>query len=528
MRAALVFSALAVPLLLVGLGGWFALAPSSQTVSEVEARALAPLPAFSVAELRAGRYTRDLELYVADHFPLRDRFVAFTFGLRARFGVRRASTVYASKGGALGGFEQPQDWRPVLAPLPDAAVVEDPFLDEPAGGVLPGEDGGADDASATTGDGGGSGMDGDGGAAEPGELVAALDDAKAGGDGGSFDEGGGPKGVDAGELEASDVVVAAIDDDDDAGVPDGPATERGGVLIQNGRGMMLLSATDATARAFAKVLASYGAAFPKARVYAVMVPGAGAFYLPPSHRDRSADERHNLEVIRAALPLSVRWVDVVGALAAHADEPIYYRTDHHWTALGAYYGYRAMVEAAGLTPLAHDDFEWRRADKPTLGSLFRMTQDPVLRRTPDVTEYPLPPVEYQSVSYVGARYDVPQRRRFIDESESGYLVFMGGDAALMAAKTKVKNGRRALLVKNSFGNPLGPMLLPHFEQVVVVDYRLYFDTVAALVKRFRITDVFVQNASLTANDPYHRGRLKLALSTTVTFTDGGVVFGRAR
>ena len=70
------------------------------------------------------------------------------------------------------------------------------------------------------------------------------------------------------------------------------------------------------------------------------------------------------------------------------------------------------------------------------------------------------------------------------------------------------------------------MLLPHFEQVVVADYRMYFGTVASLVKRFHITDVFVQNATLTANDPYHRGRLKLALFTTVTFTDGGVVFGR--
>ena len=89
-------------------------------------------------------------------------------------------------------------------------------------------------------------------------------------------------------------------------------------------------------------------------------------------------------------------------------------------------------------------------------------------------------------------------------------------------------GRRALLVKNSFGNPLGPLLLPHFEQVLVVDYRMYFDTIAALVKRFRITDVFVQNATLTANDPYHAGRLKLALFTTVTFADGGVVFGHAR
>lgn len=483
MRPSLVFSAVAVPVLLVGLGVWFFVAPSRAEVSQVEARALAKLPVFSFEALRSGRYAKDLDLYVADHFPLREAFVSFTFGLRARFGVRRESTVYKAKGGALGGFEQ-QDWAPVVE-VADAAVEVDPFAEEDAGAPDAGlEDGGADD------DAGVSGEDDDAGV-----LVAEVED-------------------DAG-VEDEAVQVAS--------------TEAGGVLIHKGRGMMLLDATDETATKFAKVLAAYGAAFPRSRVYAVMVPGAGAFYLPPSQKQRSADELHNLAVIRDALPPSVTWVDVAAALAPHTSEPIYYRTDHHWTGLGAYYAYRAMLEAAGLEPLPREAFEWKTLPTPTLGSLFRMTQDLQLERAPDVTEYPVPQVEYQSVSYVGAKYDVPQKRRFLDEKAEGYLVYMGGDAALMAAKPKgVKNGRRALLVKNSFGNPLGPLLLPHFEQVVVVDYRMYFGTVASLVKRFRITDVFVQNATLTANDPYHRGRLKLALFTSVTFTDGGVVFGRDR
>lgn len=463
MRPSLAFSALVVPVLLGVFGVWFFVSPEQKTVSQVEARALAKLPAFSFTELREGRYTHDLDLYVADHFPLRESFVSFTFGLRARFGLRRESTVYASKGGALGGMEDPNAWQPSAVEVPDAAVEVDPLLEEDAGADEP------DDA---------------------GLFVVAEEDA------------------------GIEMLVEA------------PATEKGGVLIQNGRGLMLLSATDDTARGFAKVLASYGQAFPKARVYAVMVPGAGAFYLPASHRDRSADELHNLEVMRESLPPSVKWVDVAGALGQHTDEALYYRTDHHWTARGAWYGYRAMMQAAEFEPLPWEAFSFKPMPTPTLGSLFRMTQDPQLERTPDVTEFPTPPVEYQSVAYVGAKYDVPQKRRFIDEKAEGYLVFLGGDTALMAAKTNVKNGRRALLVKNSFGNPLGPMLLPHFEQVVVADYRMYFGTVASLVKRFRITDVFVQNATLTANDPYHRGRLKLALFTTVTFTDGGVVFGR--
>lgn len=465
MRAALVFSAVAVPLLLSALGVAFFALPTLER-SELEGRALAQLPAFTPDSLWEGRYTRELELFVADRFPLREGFVRFTFSLKAHLGLRREATVYTTAGGALGGMERPQDWRPPTE-APDAGEPE-------------------------------------------------LEDA-----GEPFVE----EALDAGETDVEVVLVEEPDAGDDTPVGS-EATERGGVLIHQGRGLMLLSATDETARQFAKVLAAYGAAFPKARVYAVMVPGAGAFYLPGTHRDRSADERHNLEVMREALPPTVRWVDVLGALEPHVDEPIYYRTDHHWTGLGAYYGSRAMLEAAGLEQLPRDAFEWRTNSHPTLGSLFRMTQDAQLERTPDVTEYPVPPVKVTSVSLSGAAYDVPRRRPLLDEGARGYLVYLGGDAPLLVAKTPVKNGRRALLVKNSFGNPLGPLLAPHFEQVVVVDYRLYFGTIASLVKRFRITDVFVQNATLTANDPYHRGRLKLALFTTVTFTDGGVVLGR--
>ncbi len=456
MRPSQLLSVLVLPVLLTALGVAFFVVPAQQ-VSEVEARSLAPWPAWSFSALRDGSWTRDVELYVADHFPAREAFVGFTFALRANFGVHRGSTVYQGKGGALGGFDNPQlDERPASAA--DAGERFDPF---------------AEDA---------------------GEADAGQDED-----------------TDAGLVDDAPL---------DAGPP--PAvTVEGGVLIVDGRGMMLLSATDETARAFAQVLNLYGARLKGPRVYAVMVPGAGAFYLPKTEKTRGADELHNLEVMRGALSERVTWVDVAGELGRHTAENLYYRTDHHWTGRGAYYGYRAIAQAAGFMPLELDDLTWRTAAKPTLGSLFRITQDPVLERAPDVTEYPAAPVRYQSVSYVGEHFETPVRRPFVDEHGKGYLVYLGGDVGLMAARSTSKNGRRALLVKNSFGNPLAPLLLPHFEQVIVVDYRMYFETVKDLVARFRITDVFVQNATLTANDWHHQRRLREVLATPGTPPDAG-------
>ncbi|HBA46694.1 MAG TPA: hypothetical protein DCZ91_02610, partial [Lachnospiraceae bacterium] len=51
---------------------------------------------------------------------------------------------------------------------------------------------------------------------------------------------------------------------------------------------------------------------------------------------------------KAALQLgSEHYIDVYSALRRHAAEEIYYRTDHHWTTLGAWYGYLAWAESLG-------------------------------------------------------------------------------------------------------------------------------------------------------------------------------------
>ena len=44
-------------------------------------------------------------------------------------------------------------------------------------------------------------------------------------------------------------------------------------------------------------------------------------------------------------------VDVADTLSAHSGENIYYRTDHHWTSLGAYYAYCAW---RGVQPNAEE------------------------------------------------------------------------------------------------------------------------------------------------------------------------------
>lgn len=63
-------------------------------------------------------------------------------------------------------------------------------------------------------------------------------------------------------------------------------------------------------------------------------------------------------------------IDFSAALTAHADEPIFYRTDHHWTSLGAFYGANALLEVLGRESLKQESFTPEIASTSFVGTLY--------------------------------------------------------------------------------------------------------------------------------------------------------------
>ena len=88
------------------------------------------------------------------------------------------------------------------------------------------------------------------------------------------------------------------------------------------------------------------------KVDVLLAPAASVIY--PENVPANApllDEDAYLDQLSAAVQAAGgRFVDVRQTLAEHKDEYIYYRTDHHWTSLGAYYAYQQLCGTLGLTP----------------------------------------------------------------------------------------------------------------------------------------------------------------------------------
>jgi hypothetical protein len=239
----------------------------------------------------------------------------------------------------------------------------------------------------------------------------------------------------------------------------------------------------------------------------VIVPTAQTFYLPESYPGRVRHEPPNISATYAMLDPTVKTVDVVGALTGHADEYIYFRTDHHWTGLGAYYAYAEFARRAGFEPVPLDSME-KHTIAPYRGSLYSYTRDEKLRGRPDQVEYWPPPVEaaVQRLTSDGRRTAYSDSA-LLRENSKGYGVFLGGDHPLMVARTPNQTGRRALLIKNSYGNPFAVYLVAHFDEVVIVDYRKFDGSVLALIEKHQITDLIFINGAITANAKYHIARL---------------------
>ena len=195
----------------------------------------------------------------------------------------------------------------------------------------------------------------------------------------------------------------------------------------------------------------------------------------------AADYTAILQVLTDA---GVDAVNVWSTLAAHSGENIYYRTDHHWTSLGAYYAYCA----------------WRDIE-PTAGE---WTQEVLCDNFHGTTwnKVPLPSVPAEeitawykhinrSVSYNNGQYETDSiyERKYLSGSDQ-YAVFLNSNQAQTVIEGSGKNGK-LLLIKDSYGNTFSQFPVEDYAEVHVLDLRFFKGDVVEYAKENGITDTLV-------------------------------------
>jgi len=167
-------------------------------------------------------------------------------------------------------------------------------------------------------------------------------------------------------------------------------------------------------------------------------------------------------------------VDTASALIPHNNEYIYFRTDHHWTALGAYYSYAAVCEAIGMEPVDIDSLEvWNQGTFK--GSLYGRASRPHTL-TPDTVDayWPIGDIKHYRYtaemicSEIPVLADMTQR-----EANAKYLVFGTDNPLAHLQNDSLPDAPNILVIKDSFGNSFAPFLTQNFHNVYSVDYRKF-------------------------------------------------------
>lgn len=256
-------------------------------------------------------------------------------------------------------------------------------------------------------------------------------------------------------------------------------TAVGTIIINGNRAMDIPTADNDIIRSYAAAVNRIAEKAGKdVRVFSLVTPNAGQFYSPESMHTGEHDQKTMIDLCHSALSGQVTPVDAYSAMAAHADEYLYFRTDHHWTQKGAYYAYTAFCKAAGFPCAPLDSYESGEY-RNFVGSMYNYTsgyaQSEALKNQPDTLTYYLPRVETHARYYLDATMSEHYTIATVDtnlreEVTNKYLCFLCGDTPITVIDTAAEGGT-CLVLKESYGNALVPFLTEHYSRVITVDPR---------------------------------------------------------
>lgn len=184
------------------------------------------------------------------------------------------------------------------------------------------------------------------------------------------------------------------------------------------------------------------------------------------------------------------FLEVEEALFPHKEEYIYYKTDHHWTTLGAFYAYEYWINSIGMIPLSREDFEENIVSNNFFGTTYskiniKLEADSIILFEKK-EKIPYEVIYNMGEQITDTLFDLEQL-----EGKDKYSVFLKGNQPIVQVNTTIKNGRKLLIIKDSYANCFVPFAVNHFEQTHILDLRYVNIRADDYIKMYGITDVLI-------------------------------------
>lgn len=240
--------------------------------------------------------------------------------------------------------------------------------------------------------------------------------------------------------------------------------------------------------------------------YVMLVPTQAEIYRSDLPADApNPDQQAFIDYVYSSLADCIVPIDVYSTLSANNGSYIYYRTDHHWTSLGAFMGYTAAARKMGFTPLTEDDYDIEHAGRDFIGTFYsKVLYDGVERDILDIwhpSEGGAEPV-VEVTKEIGKEPEVHEGMYFREyfDIKDKYSTFFGTNQPIVTVKTG-HTGERLLIFKDSYAHSMVPFLTEHFSEITMVDMRYIQLPIGDVIDTARYDKVlFLYNVSTFMSD----------------------------
>jgi len=244
--------------------------------------------------------------------------------------------------------------------------------------------------------------------------------------------------------------------------------------------------------------------FGAEHVKVMLVPTASEVLLdklPPFAQ--GFDQNGLIDEVYGMLPEGTT-IDIREPLKQHADEYIYYKTDHHWTSLGAFYAYQAYCEAKGFEVPALEDATFTEVSDDFLGTVYSKLNLDISKDSMHTVTLPNTPSKIQMTVDMTEKFNGLYNDEFLGQKDK-YSYYLDGNHALTEIASNSEGEGTLLIIKDSYSHCFAPMTLGNYEKVYLVDFRYFNMPVSQFIMQYRVTDILVLYNAVTFATDTHTG-----------------------
>ena len=425
--------------------------------SALEKRELAKFPTFSISGVMDGSYFSDISTWYSDSYPLRDVWMTGSNAMKKLYGIKTKQVI---------SNKSTSDEIPVVTKTESDETVVETSNETATVASAPAES--AESVAA------------DLSMAESVESVAA-DSSVAESTGAS--------------VEAPAPIVLPTDDPSYS-LPAITGQTLNGVYVEGDTGYGMYFFNQQAATTYIDLVNRTADIFAGvANVYTMLVPNSEYFYLTDEQRVQLEPDWRNekaaADYYAASFNSNVTNINICDVLAAHSGEYIYFRTDHHWTGLGAYYAYTAWAQVKGVN--AHSLGEYECVEYPGFtGSYYTETQSAAMEANPD-TVIAYKPLTCDRMTFTSSDGNTLSWPIINDVSSyrntQKYSCFAAGDNPFSYIEnSNVANGQACIVIKESYADAFIPYLTDHYQFIYWFDYREYNGSITDYIRTVSQTE----------------------------------------